>query len=135
MKRVLLASSLFTVMLFCGTAYAQGSIVEPVSKALTWPTAVMLILSLILGIATQCQQSGKLLGQWSISHTTMIGLTMLIPFLGGTITSFGQTGINAAGLFFAMIAGITNLLTASAPGIAVGAHFVVPGHMEALKKR
>ena len=92
--------------------------------------------SVLLGILTQMVQTGSILGIKTVPKTWLPGLTLVATGFGGFLaylTSQSPLALNAATWFYATMAGLTALLAGAAPGIAVQAHVVVPGHVLALR--
>jgi hypothetical protein len=130
--------SLFLAFLFSfflllpSSAYAQAE--APVTSAaptLSPSLAIVTVISLLLGVATQIIQSGKLPKPW-LPYATL-GLTFL-GGVGGYLNGLSTIVLNGATAFYAVAAGITALLAGAAPGIAVHAHIVVPAQAMAVRK-
>lgn len=91
--------------------------------------AVSMLLSLVLGILTQVIQTGSFLGQWVAPKASLPSITIVATFLAGVTAYFaGLPAVTMTGttIFYAVMAGVANLLTGSVPGLAVHAHVVVP---------
>lgn len=122
----------FSVALFALPALAQA-VPLPAAPPLSTGVIVVTLLSLLAGIVTQAQQSGKLFGQFTIPASAMIVVTIAAPFLGGALAYLQSVAFSTTALYFAAVAGVTAVLAASAPGVAVHAHFVVPDKMAAIR--
>ncbi|MDE2022201.1 MAG: hypothetical protein KGI71_04825 [Patescibacteria group bacterium] len=95
---------------------------------------VVPLLSLVIGVGTQAIQTGKLLGQFQLSTAAMMVLTLALPFVGGVSASLTSAGVlTTASVFYAVVAGVLDVVAGSVPGLAVHAHFVVPAKMAALR--
>ena len=124
------------ILLIPATALAQSgtSAAGSPTLELSTLTAVVTILNLLVGALTQAQQSGKLLGQWSIPASAMVWIGIVLPLVSGIGAYLGTaSAINGTTLFFAVAAGVTDLLASSAAGVAVHAHLVVPAKMAAMR--
>lgn len=103
---------------------------------LSTPVAVVMILSLLLGCINQIVQTGGLFGQITPPKAWLPEFTIAASFLGGVVAYFSGLSplvLDASSIFYAVAAGVTALLTSSAPAIAVHAHYVVPSQARALR--
>jgi hypothetical protein len=131
------ASAMFLCLFLCLsiTAYAQTGPVTAPLPPLSIGVALMLALNLVLGFLTQAQQSGKILGQWSIPPVEMIVIGLVFPVISGFVSFMSGPGVvfNGTSITYGIAAGLAALIAASAPGVAVHAHFVVPAKMQAVR--
>ena len=132
MIRLLSIPVLLCLLLVPALAFAQ---VAPVPAAPTLSTGVMvvMILSILTGACVQAVQSGKVLGQIVLPPVAVTILTIVAPFLAGTVTYLQSVAWSGSAVFFAVCAGLTNMIGASASGIAVHANFVVPSKMARIR--
>lgn len=104
----------------------------------TLPVAIVIILSLVMGVITQGVQSGSIFGIATVPKAWLPPLTTVGTFLGGVLAYLqglpGSWAFSGSILFYAAVAGITALLAGAAPGIAGFAHHVVPGQVKAAKQ-
>jgi hypothetical protein len=101
---------------------------------LSTPVAVVMILSLILGILTQAVQTGAVFGQFLTPKPWLPWLTIAMTFLGGVVAYFQSLSpvvIDASTIFYALAMGVSALLASSAPAVVVHAHFTVPRQIAA----
>ena len=135
MKLTMKLSLVVAILLVPATALAQsGTSASAVPLELSTLTAVTTVLNLLVGALTQAQQSGKILGQWSIPAGWMVAVGIVLPLVSGIGAYLGTaSAINATTIFYAVAAGVTDLLASSASGVAVHAHLVVPAKMAALR--
>jgi hypothetical protein len=135
MKLTMKLSLVVAILLVPATALAQsGTSSSAVPLELSTLTAVTTILNLLVGALTQAQQSGKILGQWSIPPGWMVAVGIVLPLASGIGAYLGTaSAVNATTIFYAVAAGVTDLLASSASGVAVHAHLVVPAKMAALR--
>jgi hypothetical protein len=113
------------VLLIPSAAMAQTS----AGPVLSTPIAVTTILSLLLGLLTNIVQTGTLLGQWIPPKTWLPSFTIAATFLSGVVGYFAGLSplvLNGASVFYAVDAGVLNLLVGAAPGLAIHAHLVIP---------
>jgi len=99
-------------------------------------TAVVMLLSVLLGAVTQMIQTGTFLGKWVAPKSWLPDLTIAATFLGGAISYLSSQSplvLNGTTIAYAVISGVTSLFAGAAPGFAVHAHVVVPGHVRALR--
>ena len=118
-------------------AQTPGSLPTPGSgPTLSLATAVVTVLSVLLGILTQMIQTGRFLGQWVTPKAWLPEFTLGATFLGGVVaylTSQAPLTLNGATIFYAVMAGVVDLVSGAAPGIAVHAHIIVPAKLRALR--
>jgi hypothetical protein len=104
---------------------------------LSAPVVVVTILSLVLGFVTHGVQSGSLLGIKTIPQPWLPYLTIFGTFLGGTVAYFTGLGtsmrLDAATIFYGVVAGFTALLASSTPGIVIHAHVTLPAKLLAMR--
>lgn len=133
-----LGLSLILYALLCllttSPAFAQTapSPLQNVSTA----TAVVMLLSVLLGAVTQMIQTGTFLGKWVAPKSWLPDLTIAATFLGGVISYLSSQSplvLNGTTIAYAVISGVTSLFAGAAPGFAVHAHVVVPAHVRALR--
>jgi hypothetical protein len=102
---------------------------------LSTPVAVMMILSLLLGVLTHIVQTGSL-GPSVVPQAWLPYFTIATTFLGGFVAYLsGLTPlvIDGASVFYAVAAGVTSLLASSAPSFAVHAHVTIPRQLASWK--
>jgi len=111
--------------------------VPPVTlPTLSLASAVVAVCSVALGILTQMIQTGKFLGQWVTPKSWLPDFTIAATFLGGAVaylTSQQSLAINGTTVFYATMAGVLDLVSGAAPGLAVHAHVLVPAKLRALR--
>ena len=101
---------------------------------LSAPVAVVMILSLVLGVLTQAIQTGTIFGSIVTPKAWLPALTIAATFLGGVVAYFGGLSpvvLNGTTLFYAVAAGVAALLSGTVPGMVVHAHFTVPRQIAA----
>lgn len=119
----------FALVILPASAFAQTPSALPTVTPLI---AIVTIFSLLVGIGTQVKQTGTILGK-PLTPTTMTVLTMALPALGGILSVLqGASAITPSLIFWAVIAGVGQMFTASVPGMAVHAHIIGPEHSRAL---
>lgn len=121
------------VLCMSALAFAQVAPTPPAAPALSTGIVVVTLLSLLAGVVTQAQQSGKFFGQFAIPSPAMVVLTLVAPFLGGSLAYLQSVSFSGNAIFFAVVAGVSAVLAASAPGLAVHASFVVPAHVASIR--
>jgi uncharacterized membrane protein len=105
---------------------------------LSTPVAVVMILSLLLGAANQIIQTGALFGAIIPPKAWMPEFVITATFLGGVVSYFSGLSpvvVNATTVFYAIAAGVSNLLVASAPAVVVHAHYVLPAQYKAMRAK
>jgi|ERR1700679_33557 len=96
---------------------------------LSTPVAVVMVLSLLLGVLTQAVQTGAVFGTFITPKAWLPALTIAATFLGGMVAYFSGLSpvvLDANSVFYAVAAGVSALLAGSVPGMAVHAHYTVP---------
>jgi hypothetical protein len=136
---IALLAPVVVVCCFLLPAAAFGQAAAPAAEApptLTTATAVVTILSLLLGFLTQAIQNGKIFGQIVTPKAWLPGLTIAWSFLSAFVaylTSLQPFVLSATTIFYAVVAGIISMTAGAAPGMAVHAHYVVPGQRIAMR--
>lgn len=104
----------------------------------TLPVAIVIVLSLVMGVITQGVQSGNLFGWIVVPKAWLPPLTTAGTFLAGVLAYLqglpSGWAFSGSILFYAAVAGITALLAGAAPGIAGFAHHVVPRQVVEAKR-
>ena len=103
---------------------------------LSTPVAVVMILSLVLGCVNQVVQTGSLFGTIIPPKPWLPEFTIAASFLGGVVAYFGGLSplvLTGSTIFYAVAAGVANLLVSSAPAVAVHAHYVIPSQLRAMR--
>jgi hypothetical protein len=136
--RTLALSALFYVVLTTLmplAAFAQAPAPTPSpTPTVNMATAVTLVLSALLGLITQMIQTGTFLGQWVTPKSWLPTLTVLATFFGGVVSYLTQQTplvVDGTTVFYAVMTGITTLFAGAVPAIAVHAHVVIPGQVQA----
>jgi hypothetical protein len=131
-RPTLLFSFCLTVVLFSsGIAFAQAP--APAPSVITTQSAIVVILALIVGYIGQAVNTGNLFGIVTTPQAWIPYLTLLGSFLAAFGTSLqGDSTLNGAAWFNAVIAGFTALM-AAAGGSAAHNHFQT--HKNTLAKR
>lgn len=117
------------------TAWAQsGSSQAGQAVELSTLSVVVTVLNLLVGLLTQAQQSGKLFGQWSLPTWAVTLIGIVLPLASG-IGAYLATASELTGttVFYAVMAGVTDLLASSSAGMAVHAHLVVPAKVAEIR--
>lgn len=117
-------------MLVPAVAFAQISAPAAVNGALpavSLPVAVVTLLSLLIGVLTSLQQTGKLFGQYKLPPAFVTIIAIILPFLGGALSVLkGITIIDGSAVFWAVAVGVGQMMVSSATGLAMQAHHAVP---------
>jgi hypothetical protein len=101
---------------------------------LSTPVAVVMILSLLLGGLTQVIQTGALFGSIVTPKAWLPALTIAATFLGGVVSYFGGLSpvvLTGSSVFYAVVAGVSALLSSTVPALAIHAHVTVPQQVRA----
>ena len=113
-----------TVTLFCisGLAFAQAPTPAPAPSVISTQTAIVAILALVVGYIGQAVNTGSVFGVATTPKAWIPYLTLLGSFLGAFGLSIqGDSSLNGASWFNAVIAGFTALM-AAAGGSAAHTH-------------
>jgi len=79
---------------------------------------VVTLLSLAVGVVNVAVQTGKVLNQWPLPQKALPYFVTLGSFLAGAYTVLAVAPrLDAAAIFFAVVAGVQQLLVAASPGI------------------
>ena len=99
---------------------------------------LVVLITLIVGVITTTINSGKVLGQFTVSAQMLVWLHFILPMIAGFGTSLQQAGtLTTLTVLNAVITGIYAVIGGASPGLvvsaAVHAHFTVPGNVAALR--
>lgn len=95
----------------------------------TLPVAIVTLLSLTIGIVTQIKQSRSIFGE-PLPPKLLAIIAFVVPGLAGAVSVLqSQQTLNSSIIFWAVVNGVGQMFTASVPGLAMHAHYVVPKAM------